>query len=428
MYHIKNMKLDKENTKQIIKIVVIAIVLLVALLNIEPVWNVCKTFLSILSPFICGLAIAFILNIFMRFYEEKLFKTKKKRKNNSKEITQSEKINQSNNIMTKASNNVINKTNLEKENKQNKDNKNGKRVVSIALSIITIVAVVTIIMLLIIPQFVEIIKNLIINMPTYLESLKDWAIDLTQRVPEINNFIQNIQIDTEALKNGLMNISKGVLDVTINQVSGLVSGIVNFFIAIVFAVYILANKEGLKVQAKEFIYARIPEERADYILKVSRLARDSFRSFLTGQAKEAVILGVLCTLGMLILGIPYAGPVGALTALTAFIPIVGAFIGGFVGAVLIVAIDPIKALIFIIFIIVLQQIEGNLIYPHVVGKNIGLPSIWVLVAITIGGSLFGIMGMVIGLPILSIIYAIVTENTNKKLQEKGLKEEAIENK
>lgn len=428
MYHIKNMKLDKENAKQIIKIVVIAIVLLVALLNIEPVWNVCKTFLSILSPFICGLAIAFILNIFMRFYEEKLFKTKKKRKNNSKEITQSEKNNQSNNIMTKASNNVINKTNLEKENKQNKDNKNGKRVVSIALSIITIVAVVTIIMLLIIPQFVEIIKNLIINMPTYLESLKDWAIDLTQRVPEINNFIQNIQIDTEALKNGLMNISKGVLDVTINQVSGLVSGIVNFFIAIVFAVYILANKEGLKVQAKEFIYARIPEERADYILKVSRLARDSFRSFLTGQAKEAVILGVLCTLGMLILGIPYAGPVGALTALTAFIPIVGAFIGGFVGAVLIVAIDPIKALIFIIFIIVLQQIEGNLIYPHVVGKNIGLPSIWVLVAITIGGSLFGIMGMVIGLPILSIIYAIVTENTNKKLQEKGLKEEAIENK
>ena len=428
MYHIKNMKLDKENTKQIIKIVVIAIVLLVALLNIEPVWNVCKTFFSILSPFICGLAIAFILNIFMRFYEEKLFKTKKKRKNNSKEITQSEKNNPNNNIMTKASSNVINKTNLEKENKQNKYNKNGKRVVSIALSIITIVAVVTIIMLLIIPQFVEIIKNLIINMPTYLESLKDWAIDLTQRVPEINNFIQNIQIDTEALKNGLMNISKGVLDVTINQVSGLVSGIVNFFIAIVFAVYILANKEGLKVQAKEFIYARIPEERADYILKVSRLARDSFRSFLTGQAKEAVILGVLCTLGMLILGIPYAGPVGALTALTAFIPIVGAFIGGFVGAVLIVAIDPIKALIFIIFIIVLQQIEGNLIYPHVVGKNIGLPSIWVLVAITIGGSLFGIMGMVIGLPILSIIYAIVTENTNKKLQEKGLKEEAIENK
>lgn len=408
------MKLDKENTKQIIKIVVIAIVLLVALLNIEPVWNVFKTFLSILSPFIWGLAIAFILNIFMRFYEEKLFKTKAKdktRTNNSKQSNTKESV-KSKNIKTENIQNISSKTGI-------------KRALSITLSIITIVAVITIILLLIIPQFVEIIKNLIINMPSYLESLKTWAIDLTERVPEINSFIQNIQIDTEALKEGVMNISKDVLDVTINQVSGLVGGIVNFFIAVVFAAYILANKEGLKVQAKEFIYARATKERADYILKVSRLARDSFRNFLTGQAKEAVILGVLCTLGMLILGIPYAGPVGALTALTAFIPIVGAFIGGFIGAVLIVAVDPIKALIFIIFIIVLQQIEGNLIYPHVVGKNIGLPSIWVLVAITIGGSLFGIIGMIVGLPILSIIYAIVTENTNKKLQEKGLKKEAI---
>ena len=125
------------------------------------------------------------------------------------------------------------------------------------------------------------------------------------------------------------------------------------------------------------------------------------------------------------LNIPYAGPIGALTALTAFIPIVGAFISGFVGAVLILAVDSVKALIFIIFIIVLQQIEGNLIYPHIVGKNMGLPSIWVLVAITIGGSLFGIMGMIVGLPVVSIIYAIIIENTNRKLQEKNLEKEFI---
>lgn len=388
------MKLDKENTKQIIKIVVIAIVLLVALLNIIQIWEIFKVFLNILSPFIWGLAIAFILNIFMTFYENKLFKSRKAKKNNNKEL---------------------------------KQKKNGiKRVCSIALSIITIIAVITIIMLLIIPQFVEVIKNLVINIPDYLENFKFFAMDITEKVPEINNFIQNIQIDTEALRNGIINISKDVLNVTINQVSNLFSNVVNFFIAIVFAVYILANKEGLKVQAKEFIYARLDKEKADYILKVSRLSRDSFRNFLTGQAKEAVILGVLCAIGMLILGIPYAGPIGALTALTAFVPIVGAFIGGFIGAVLIVAVDPIKAIIFIIFIIVLQQVEGNLIYPHVVGKNIGLPSIWVLVAITIGGSLFGIMGMIVGLPILSIIYAIVTENTKNKIKEKGL-EEKFEN-
>ena len=388
------MKLDKENTKQIIKIVVIAIVLLVALLNITQIWDIFKVFFNILSPFIWGLAIAFILNIFMSFYENKLFKSRKTKKNNNKEL---------------------------------KPKKNGiKRVCSIALSIITIIAVITIIMLLIIPQFVEVIKNLVINIPDYLENLKFFAMDITEKVPEINNFIQNIQIDTEALRNGIINISKDVLNVTINQVSNLFSNVVNFFIAIVFAVYILANKERLKVQAKEFIYARLDKEKADYILKVSRLSRDSFRNFLTGQAKEAVILGVLCAIGMLILGIPYAGPIGALTALTAFVPIVGAFIGGFIGAVLIVAVDPIKAIIFIIFIIVLQQVEGNLIYPHVVGKNIGLPSIWVLVAITIGGSLFGIMGMIVGLPILSIIYAIVTENTKNKIKEKGL-EEKFEN-
>lgn len=390
------MKLDKENTKQIIKIVVIAIVLLVALLNIGPVWGGVKEFLNIISPFIWGLAIAFILNIFMSIYENKIFKSRKKNADKSSKTVKPD-----------------GKSNVTRTNKI-------KRPFSIALSIITIIAVITIILVLIIPQFVEVIKNLISNIPNFLEDAKNFAIDITQRFPDINNFIQNIHIDTEALKNGIMNLSKDVLNITINQVSSLLSNIVNFFISIIFAVYILANKENLKLQAKKFIYARCTKEKADYIIKVSRLARDSFRSFLTGQAKEAVILGSLCAIGMFILGIPYAGPIGALTAITAFIPIVGAFISGFIGAVLIVAIDPIKALIFILFIIVLQQVEGNLIYPHVVGKNIGLPSIWVLVAITIGGSLFGIMGMIVGLPVVSILYAIIEENTNNKLKEKNL--------
>ena len=393
------MKLDKENTRQIIKIVVIAIILLVALLNIQAIWNIFTVFLGILSPFIWGLAIAFILNIFMTFYENKVFKSRNTRKQagNAKNVKESTR------------------------NSVKRKKKGAKRTFSILLSIITIIAVIAIIMVLIIPQFVDVISNLISNIPSYLESLKNFAINITEQYPQINNYIQNIHIDTVALRDGIMNISKNVLGVTINQVSSLISNIVNFFIAVVFSVYILANKEELKIQAKKFIYDRFSKENADHILKVSRLARDCFRNFLTGQAKEAVILGVLCAVGMLILQIPYAGPIGALTALTAFIPIVGAFIGGFIGAVLIVAVDPIKAIVFIIFIIVLQQIEGNLIYPHIVGKNIGLPSIWVLVAITVGGSLFGIIGMIVGLPILSVIYAIVMENTNKKLEEKHIK-------
>ncbi len=386
------MKLDKENTKQIIKIVIVTIILFAIAINLGTVWNGIKAILKIISPFIWGLAFAFILNIFMIFYENIVFKNRsknKKTKNNDKRTERKKRI---------------------------------KRVFSIILSIITILAIISIIMVLILPEFYEVISNLISNVPNYLETLKDFAIETTERIPEINNIIQSITIDTEELKDGIMNISKNVLDVTINQVTGFISNIINFFIAIVFAVYILANKEELKQQTKKFIYARFNKEKADYIIKVSRLARDSFRNFITGQAKEAVILGILCAIGMWILNIPYAGPIAALTGLMAFIPIVGAFIGGFVGAILIVVINPIKALIFIIFIIVLQQVEGNLIYPHVVGKNMGLPGIWVLVAITIGGSLFGIVGMIVGLPIVSVIYAIIKENTNKKLKEKNLEE------
>ena len=397
------MNLNKENTNQIIKIVVVAIVLLVILLNLGPVWNIFKIFLNIISPFLWGLAIAFILNIFMTFYENTLFNLGKRKKNKNGKTVTSKRA---------ADNTTKNKNRF-------------KRPFSIFLSIITIIAVIGIILILIIPQFVDVISSLISNIPNFLENFKNFAMDITERFPEINGFIQNINIDTEALKNGIMNISLDVLDITINQVSGLLSGFVNFFIAIIFSIYILANKEDLKKEAKKFIYARLSEEKADHIIKVSRLARDSFRSFLTGQAKEAVILGSLCAIGMLILNIPYAGPIGALTALTAFIPIVGAFISGFIGAILILAVNPIKALIFIIFIIVLQQVEGNLIYPHIVGKNMGLPSIWVLVAITIGGSLFGIMGMIIGLPIVSVIYAIISENTNRKLKNKNVNEELI---
>ena len=397
------MKLEKDNTKQIIKIVVVAVVLLAVVLNLGTVWNGIKVFLDILSPFIWGFAIAFILNIFMSFYENKFLKLSK-HKNKSKEIIKNQ--------------NVAKHTDIKEKKK-----KGITRPISILLSIITIIAVISIILILIIPQFVEVVSEFIRNVPYYLESLKNFAIDTTQRVPEINNFIQSINIDTEALRNGIMNLSKDVLDITINQISSLFSNIVNFFIAIIFAVYILANKEELKLQAKKFIYARMDNEKADHIVRVCRLARDSFRSFITGQAKEAVILGVLCAIGMFVLGLPYAGPIGALTALTAFIPIVGAFISGFIGAIIILAVDPIKAVIFVIFIIVLQQLEGNLIYPHIVGKNIGIPSIWVLVAITIGGSLFGIMGMILGLPVLSIVYAIVIENTNRKLEEKRLNNE-----
>ena len=164
------------------------------------------------------------------------------------------------------------------------------------------------------------------------------------------------------------------------------------------------------------------KEKADRIIEIGKLSRSTFRNFIMGQCLEATILGVLCILGMLVLKIPYAASIGVLVGATALIPIFGAFIGAFIGAILIVSVEPIKVITFIIFIIILQQVEGNLIYPKVMGNSVGIPGIWVLVAVTIGGSLFGVFGMLIGLPIASILYTILKQNTNKRIEEKYVKE------
>lgn len=371
----------KEN-KNIIKIITFAFFLYFILQNIQTVGNVFNKFIDIIFPFILGGVIAFILNLFLTTYEEKFFKPKK--------------------VKGKIRKNKI------------------ARPICIVLSILTVLLILTIILLLIIPEFAEIIRQFIYNLPIYLNSLKDFGVELTQKFPNVNTYIQNIEINTEYLKENLMEMSKKVIGITINQVSNLFSGLIDTVIAIVFSVYLLANKEKLGIQIKKIVYANLNKEKADYVIKIAQLSKDAFRNFITGQGKEAIVLGILCAIGLLILRIPYAGTIGILIGATSFIPIVGAFIGASIGAVLIVATEPIKALIFIIFIIVLQQLENHLIYPHIVGKNIGLPSMWVLVAITIGGSIGGIVGMVIGLPIFSVIYTIVRENTNRKLKLKQM--------
>ena len=181
--------------------------------------------------------------------------------------------------------------------------------------------------------------------------------------------------------------------------------------------YIFIDKEKLQEQAKRIIKAYLGEEKAEKIISIGKVSNNIFKSFFTVQCLEATILGVLCILGMLILRIPYAVPIGVLVGVTALIPVVGCFIGVIIGAILIVSVIPIKVITFIIFVIILQQIEGNLIYPRVVGGQVGLPGMWVLVAVSVGGSLGGILGMLIGVPIASIIYTLVKKDVNKKLNK-----------
>ena len=221
------------------------------------------------------------------------------------------------------------------------------------------------------------------------------------------------------------NGAGSVLNSTLTAARSIVSGLTTFFISFVFAVYILLQKEKLSVQAKKVLFAFARKGRAEATLEVLALTYNTFSSFLTGQCVEAVILGSMFVVTMTILKLPYALLVGILIAFTALIPIFGAFIGCVVGAFLIFMVDPVKALIFIVMFLVLQQIEGNLIYPHVVGSSVGLPSIWVLAAVTIGGNLLGIVGMLIFIPLVSVVYALFREIVYLKLKQRKISPEEI---
>lgn len=212
-----------------------------------------------------------------------------------------------------------------------------------------------------------------------------------------------------------------MLDSTMSAARNIVSGVTTFAIAFVFACYILLQKERLYVQVKKILYAYIPEKRVQKILSVCSLTYKTFSSFLAGQCLEALILGMMFLVVMTIIRLPYALLIGVLIAFTALIPIFGAFIGCVVGAFLILMVDPMKAVLFVIVFLILQQIEGNLIYPKVVGNSVGLPSIWVLAAVSIGGSLMGVVGMLVFIPMVSVLYALLRESVLERLDKKGIK-------
>ena len=201
-------------------------------------------------------------------------------------------------------------------------------------------------------------------------------------------------------------------------IGGVVSGLSTFVIGLIFSFYILLQKERLARQGRQCLYALLPERAADRTLEVLRLTDRTFSGFLSGQCLEACILGTLFVVAMSLFRMPYALLVGVLIALTALIPIVGAFIGCAVGALLIAISDPRQALVFVILFLVLQQIEGNLIYPHVVGSSVGLPSIWVLAAVTLGGKLMGIAGMLFFIPLCSVLYALFRQFVIRRLRQR----------
>lgn len=381
------MELNKENTKKIIKIITYALILFFVLQNFGIVKNMFFNLISILSPFLFGIGLAFILNIPMSSFERKLFKSKKVKNNSIKQ-------------------NPL------------------KRPISIVISLILIILIIGFIIKLVIPQLISVIVMFAGNLPEFAYNIKEGALQLTEQYPEIRDQISNIEINWDQIINELMNFVKNFagsfVTSSIGFVVSVIGGIFDSIVAIVFAVYILMSKEKLSEQLKKLIRAYVPEGKAEHMLAICALSKNTFSNFIAGQCIEAVILGTLCFLGMLLLRLPYAATISVFVGVTALIPIVGAFIGIILGAVLILSVSPIKSLIFICFLLILQQIESNVIYPKVVGNSVGLPGMWVLVAVIVGGGLGGMLGLLLGLPCVSVLYSILRNDVYERLKMKKI--------
>ena len=296
-----------------------------------------------------------------------------------------------------------------------------RRPVAILLSLLLVVGIFVGVAVLVIPEFIGAISIVVTSITDALEQLA--ALDSSADISQIP-FAQQLSIldiDWLSLKTQLENwiqqISTRILDGTANALSGVASSLLDGIVAFVFSIYILANKETLARQISRLARVWLPGRFVTTMSHICSVCADVFRQFIVGQTTEAVILGTLCGIGMAILRIPYAPMVGALVGVTALIPYVGAFLATIVGAFMILTVDPFKALVFVIFLLALQQVEGNLIYPRVVGAKINLPAMWVLAAITVGGNLAGPFGMLLGVPAASAAYALLREATEKREQQ-----------
>ena len=381
------MDLSKMSIKKIRELIVFTALLVVALWKFDVVLGVLKTIWDIIFPFVLGGAIAFLTNVPMSFLEKKIFENVKKK------------------------NKIVRKL---------------KRPISLILTIVLVVGVIALVMFGVIPQLTRTMGTLVTSINDFIPQMQSWIGEFFHNNQEIMNLVDQIEFDPDqAIKWGISLLGNGagnMMNTTMSAVGSIVSGVATFFIAFSFACYILFQKEKLHIQIRKVFFAFLPRQKADTFLKVCSLTYRTFANFLAGQCLEAVILGSMFVVTLSILRMPYALLIGILIAFTALIPIFGAFIGCAVGSFLIFMVNPQQAILFVIVFLVLQQIEGNLIYPHVVGESVGLPSIWVLAAVTIGGNLMGIVGMLVFIPLLSVLYTIFREFVYLRLKKQKNKQ------
>lgn len=367
----------KDKTRKDIIIIISYIALVIfALVNFSKIIAFLGKVISIFSPFLLGIILAFVLNVLNNFIEKKIFGKIKPSK-------------------------IWNKI---------------KRPLCITLSLILVFLTIFFVMNLLIPQLKNSASLFTDTLPAYKEDiigiLNKFDVD-ESTVNKVGEYLDNFgKVITDYIKGN----SKDVITVTTEVATSVVNIISKGIITLVFAIYMIAQKETLSRQINKVMKAYLKPKTINKINTVGILANKTFSNFVTGQCLEALIFGSLVFVGMLIFRFPYASTIGVLLGFTALIPIFGAFIGTAIGFILIMMVSPVKAILFVVFIIVLQQIEGNLIYPRVVGKSIGLPGMWVLLSVTVGGSIGGILGMLIATPLCSLLYALFTRMINDRLK------------
>ncbi len=379
--------MDKNNRdlKRIFSVILFAVILFWISNNVPIILGIFSKLLSILSPFILGGCIAFIINIPMAAIEKRMLKPRKNKK-----------------------------TGQEKQG-----NKKLARFFAMIFSVIFILFIILAIFKLIVPELVNVVQLLIEKIPYLAEQAKTFLQTNTEAGELIENIMTSFEQQEISLEEEVLKFVTNILNSSISIVGSVIRFVTDLIISIVFAAYILMSKEKLANQFNNGFKAYLSQKWYRRITKVLKTTKNTFSVFITVQCLEATLLGILCIIGMLIFKIPYAITVGVFIGVTALIPVVGAFLGIIIGALLILAVEPLKVLPFIALVLVIQQIEGNFIYPKVVGDMIGLPGIWVLAAVSIGGSLWGILGMLIGVPIASVIYTLVKEDVQTRLQSEN---------
>lgn len=377
--------------KKIRGLIVFTIAILVGLWRLDIVFGAVGFVWRILLPFAIGGAIAFIINVPMCFVEKKLFG--------------------------------------EDMEKRGRAAKKLARPISLILTVAAVIGVIALIMFVLVPQLAETVMSLGRNIAAFLPEFRKWVEDLTNENAEVMKWVDKIEFDPDTmLQWGISAFGVGagnMVSTTMAAVGGIINSVTTFFIAFSFACYILVQKEKLHVQVRKVIYAFIPRRKAEVVLEICSLTYKTFASFLAGQCVEAVILGSMFVVSMTVIKMPYALLVGIIIAFTALVPVFGGFIGSSLGFVLIFMVSPKQALLFVGLFLLLQEIEGNLIYPRVVGNSVGLPSIWVLAAVSIGGSMMGIVGMLVFIPIASVAYALFREVVYLKLKKNKIKKVTV---